>query len=101
MGIIKVFANNKGERDSIPDQVILKTQKMVLDAILLNSHKVWIKGKWNNPGEGVVSFPTSWCSSYWKGSLWVALNCSRPTYFLYIESEFIHENITINLQPDF
>ena len=32
---------------SIPDQVILKTQKTVLDAALLNiqHYKVWIKGK--------------------------------------------------------
>ena len=34
-------------RGSIPDQVISKTQKMVLDAGLLNTqhYKVWIKGK--------------------------------------------------------
>ena len=35
------------DRGSIPDRGVLKTQKMVLDAALLNSqhYKVWIKGK--------------------------------------------------------
>ena len=43
----RVFANGPGDRSSIPGQVIPKTQKMVLDAALLNSqhYKVRIKGK--------------------------------------------------------
>ena len=32
-----VFANGLGDWDSIPGQVILKTQKMVVDAALFNS----------------------------------------------------------------
>ena len=31
----RVFANGPGDRSSIPGRVILKTQKMVLDASLL------------------------------------------------------------------
>ena len=31
-----MFANGPGEQSSIPSQVIPKTQKMVLDAALLN-----------------------------------------------------------------
>ena len=30
--------------------------------------------KWSNPGKGVAPSSTSWCSSYWKGSLLVALD---------------------------
>ena len=43
----RVFANGPGHRGSIPGQVIPKTQKMVLDAALLNTrhYKVRIKGK--------------------------------------------------------
>ena len=43
----RAFANGPGDRDSIPGQVIPKTQKMVLDAALLYTqhHKVCIKGK--------------------------------------------------------
>ena len=43
----KVFANGLGDCDSIPGQVIPKTQKLVLDATLLNTqhYKVRIKGK--------------------------------------------------------
>ena len=43
----RVFANGRGDRGSIPSRIIPKTQKMVLDAALLNSqhYKVHIKGK--------------------------------------------------------
>ena len=43
----RVFANNPGDRGSIPGRVIPKTQKIVLDATLLNTqhHKVRIEGK--------------------------------------------------------
>ena len=43
----RVFANGLGDWGSIPGRVITKTQKMLLDAILLNTqhYKVWIKGK--------------------------------------------------------
>ena len=43
----KVFVHGPGDRGSIPGQVIPKTQKMVLDAALLNTqhYKVRIKGK--------------------------------------------------------
>ena len=42
-----VFANGQGDRGSIPGRVIPKTQKMVLDAALLNTqqYKVRIKSK--------------------------------------------------------
>ena len=66
-------------------EIITKTQKMVLDAFLLNTqhYKILIKNKWSNPGKGVVPSPTPQCSSYWKGSLWAALDYSQPTYLLY------------------
>ena len=43
----RVFANGPEDRGSIPDRVIPKTKKMVLDAALLNTqhYKVKIKGK--------------------------------------------------------
>ena len=43
----RVFADGPGDRGSIPDQVIPKTLKIVLDATLLNTqhYKVRIKGK--------------------------------------------------------
>ena len=45
--MIRVFANGQGDVGSIPLRVIPKTQKMVLDATLLNTqyYKVRIKGK--------------------------------------------------------
>ena len=43
----RVFANDPGDRDSIPGRVIPKTQKMALDTSLFNTqhYKVHIKGK--------------------------------------------------------
>ena len=71
-----VFANGPGDGGSILGRIIPKTQKMVLDATLLNTqhYKVRIKGKVEQSMEGVVPSPTPWCSSYWKGSLRVTLD---------------------------
>ena len=66
-GIVdRVFANCSGDWNSIPGRVIPKTQKMVLEASLLNNqyYKVWIKHKWSNPGKGVAHCPTPRFSSY-------------------------------------
>ena len=45
--LVRVFANGPRDQGSIPSWVIPKTQKMVLDACLLNTqhYKVWLKGK--------------------------------------------------------
>ena len=69
---------------SIPGRVIPKTQKMVLDASLLNTqhYKVRIKGKVEQSREGVAPSPTPWCSSYRKGSLRVTLDYGRQLYLL-------------------
>ena len=42
-----MFANGQGDRGSILDRDIPKTQKMVLATALLNTqhYKIWIKGK--------------------------------------------------------
>ncbi len=42
----RVFAGGLGDRGSIPDHVIPKTQKMVIDSALFNTqhYKVQIKG---------------------------------------------------------
>ena len=79
-----VFANDPRDQGSIQGQVIPKTQKMVFDASLLNTYhyKVWIKGKWSNPGKGVTPSPTSRCSSYRKGSLRVTHDYSRQLTYL-------------------
>ena len=78
-----MFANGPGDLGSIPGRVIPKTQKMVLDASLLNTqhYKVRIKGKVEQSREGVAPSPTPWCSSYRKGSPRVTLDYGRQLYF--------------------
>ena len=76
--------NGSGDLGSIPGRVIPKTQKMVLDASLLNTqhYKVQIKGKVEQPGKGVAPSPTPWCSCYRKGSIRVTLDFGRQHYLL-------------------
>ena len=78
--------------NSVPGQVIPKTQKMVHDAFLLKTqyYKIWIKGKWSNPGKETTSSSKPLCSSYWKGSLQVALDYNWLTYiYIYIYNKYI------------
>ena len=74
----RVFANDPGDRGSIPGRVIPKTQKMVLDATLLSSqhYKVLIKGKVEQPRERSNTLPYT---SVEKGALTKVANF---TYFL-------------------
>ena len=55
----RVFANGLEDRGSIPGQVIPKTQKMILDATLLNTqhYKVMIKGKVEQSREWSSALP--------------------------------------------
>ena len=54
-----VFTNGLGDRGSIPGLTIPKTQKMVLDATLLNTkyYKVRIKGEVEQSREWSTTFP--------------------------------------------
>ena len=60
----KVFANGPGDQGSIPGRVIPKTQKMVLDAALLNTrhYKVRIKDKVEQSREesSALPYPSVW-----------------------------------------
>ena len=55
----RVFANGPGDLGSIPDRIIPKTLKMVLDTSLLNTqqYKVHIKGKSEQSRERSSIFP--------------------------------------------
>ena len=57
--VVRVFANGPGDLGSIPGRVIPKTQKMVLDATLLNTqhYKVRIKGKVEQSRERSSTLP--------------------------------------------
>ena len=81
----RVFANEPGNLGSIPGRVIPQTLRVVLDTSLRNAQQYKGKGresrvKWRNPGKGVAPFPTSWCSSYRKGSLQFALDYGGQLY---------------------
>ena len=64
--MVRVLANGPENRGSIPDRVIPKTEKILLDASLFNSQhfKGRINCKKNNLGKGVAPSPRPPCSSY-------------------------------------
>ena len=80
----RVFANDLGDLSSIPGCVIPKTLKMVLDTSLLNTqhYEVRIKGEVEQSSEKRSTLPTPRCSSYRKGSFWVALDNGHQFYLL-------------------
>ena len=57
--MVRMFANGPRDLGSIPGRVISKTQKMVLDASLLDTRhfKVWIKGKVERSRERSSALP--------------------------------------------
>ena len=59
--MVRVFTNGPGDQGSITGQVIPKTQKMVLDAALLNTqyYKVRIKGKMEQSREWSSALPNT------------------------------------------
>ena len=87
-----VFTNGPGGWGPISGWVILKAQKMVLDATLLNTQHIRHRPrvKWSNLGNGVLPSPTPLHKRYWKGSLWVTLDCGRQLYFIYTYMLCVH-----------
>ena len=59
----------------------LKKWYLIRPCLILSNIRYVSRVKWSNPGKGVVPSPTPWGSSYWKGSLRVALDSSRQLYF--------------------
>ena len=57
---------------------------MIPPCLTLSNIRYVSRVKWSNPGKGVAPSPTPRCSSYWKGSLLVALDHGRQLYLLYI-----------------
>ena len=93
----RVSTNGLRDLGPIPGYVIPKTLKMVLDTSLLNTqqYKVRIMGKVEQSKERSNTLPTPRWSSYWKGSLLVALDYDRQLYLLTVN--IITSNNSINV----
>ena len=98
----RVFTNGPGEWDSIPDWIIPKPQKMVLDISLITSHfwSIPYNAKWNNPGRGVAPSLTPRYCSYWKWSLQVPFNYGWLTYLYTHTHTRVIQKSSINFSPD-
>ena len=91
----RVFANGLEDLGSIPGLVIPKTLKIVLSTSLLSNIRYVSRVKQSNPGQGVAPAPTPQCSSYWKGSLLVALDYGCQLYLLLLY--YICKNFSIEM----
>ena len=56
---------------------------MIPPCLTLGNIRYVSRVKWRNLGKGVAPSPTPQCSSYWKGSLLVALDYSCQLYFYF------------------
>ena len=65
-------------------QRLFKKWYLIPPCLTLNIIRYVSRVKWSNPRKGVAPSPTPWCSSYWKGSLRVALDYSRQLLYIYI-----------------
>ena len=61
----------------------LKKWSLILPCLTFGIIKYISRVKWRNLREGVAPSSTLRCSSYRKGSLWVALDYGRQLYLLY------------------
>ena len=90
----------------VQSQVIIpKTQKMVLDASLLNTqhYKVRMKDKVEQSRERSIALPTCWCSSNRKGSLRVILDydCQLFSKELHTFPKGINQKVNVIAQLEF
>ena len=77
-------------------QKLFKKWYLIPPCLTLSIIRYVSRVKWSNPGKGVAPFPTPRFSSYWKGSLWVALDYSRRLYFyLFCLYVMVTELITV------
>ena len=55
---------------------------MIPPCLILSNIRYALRVKWSNPGKGLAPSLTPQCSSYWKGSLLVALDYDRQLFLL-------------------
>ena len=78
----KVFTNGPEGQSQVKSYQRLKKWYFIPPCLTLSTIRYESKVKWSNSGEGVAPSLTPWCCSYWKGSLWFALNSGRQLYLL-------------------
>ena len=61
----------------------LKKWYLIILCLTLSIIRYVSRVKWSNPGEGIAPSSTPRCSSYWIGSLRVALDYGRQLYLYY------------------
>ena len=66
----------------------IKKWYLIPSCLTLSIIRYGSRVKWNTAGKRVVPSPTPRCSSYWKGTLWVTLNCGCQVDLLYNDIVF-------------
>ena len=85
-----------GVQSQVESYQRLKKWYLMPPCLTLSIMRYISRVKWSTPGKGVAPSLTPRCSSYWKGSLWIALDYSCQPYLLtllstavFLESRFL------------
>ena len=78
-----------GVQSQVKSNQRLKKWYLIPPGLTLGIIRYISRVKWINPGKEVAPYPTSQCSSYWKGSLQVALNFDRQPHFYFIQFNWL------------
>ena len=78
------MARETGVQSQVQSYQRLKKWYLVPPCLTVSIIRWGSRVKWSNLGKGVAPSLIPWCSSYWKGSLWVTLDNGRQLYNLYI-----------------
>ena len=70
-----------GVQSQIKSYQRIKKWYLMPPGLTFNIIKYGLRGKWSNPGKGVVPSPTLRWSSHWKGSLRVDLDYGHQLYY--------------------
>ena len=76
----------------------LKKWYSILLCLTLSIIRYGSRVKWSNPGNGVAPSPTPWCSSYWKGSLWVTLHQGHQKQLIKIVKKKVKVKVLTHLK---
>ena len=75
-----LMGRENGVQSQVGSYQRLKKQYLIAPCITLSIIRYISRVKWSNLGISVVLSPTTQCSSYWKGSLWVTLDYGCQLY---------------------
>ena len=79
------MAGETGIQSQVESYQRLKEWYLIPPCLKLSIIRYVSRVKWSNPEKGIAPSPTPRCSTYWKGSFQVTLDCGCQLYFYFIQ----------------